>query len=1642
MDPITLFLKSLGGLPPWVKGLMLILGIGSASALVFGVLKYVKAFTTTHWIIIGVVVGIALLIFGILFFLRRMRASKQSSTLEGALRSTSGPTAGDVAEQNRIYREKFVEKLGKLRDAGLSVYKLPWFVVIGEPGCGKTQSLLNSGINFPLGREAIEGFGGTRNYDWIFADDAVLLDTAGRLTFQEEGATDKAEWEIFLKLLRNNRPRCPINGIVVVIPANKLLTETADDRSRNASILRERLRQIQSGLGIRFPVFLLISKTDMIPGFTEFVEEIRPNLNERRQMVGWSRPGEFQSPFDPKEFFEAFDVLRLRLRQWSMKYLNRKATDRELGMIAAFPEALRDIRESLGEYVATIFQKSPLIEPPFFRGFYFSSSVQEGGTISRLFRHGAASQRQFEERKAQSMPFFLFDFYSKKVFPEQGLVFRSAKHASMNKKMRRMVFGGSIGIGSLAAIFFGVGLWNSATLIDKPRERAELAVKTLAVDDAPSQTIDDAKLRTNIESAKALEAQIIGYDKFQTRLFAKMLWIGANVATPRDSLRQIHARFVIDEIGRPLLSHVEKKLIEPVPSDSAKRVQQIAALRAYASWFGQSAGNKPDAALSATDAAQRSTEFADMLKLVDVLNPADADEVRKQFALAMETLASTQPIAAFPRDVFAGKNGFNRGGKVAQDVLTQGIARVGESWKTAAEVTAFDFQLWSELAARFESLRTRYAQLLETAKTFNESPDEASAKINKLTEGVDKLAEEKPDAQTGSILEAMVELRQFLKASGAKFPERGGKLLRFGELESLARKKWEDELATIGKSLAAGEDKVDESKGDRAVVYAAIGAARATLAKTLLDGTRKIRAQILGGDASTGAAPTTSGPAVDPVDEFLRSGLLREEPIAVGDARKGTLKIADDAFGKKNVVIEYLKDVRTRSNQGDLSAILADFATWDEALGGSDPAAAAGAVATGGLLDTWINEATKERKDPSPTKIVETSTLPEEAFWQPVRLFDLAQRVTVSYRQGRESRLLGQMAVVAEKSVSEARVPDSDGFLRYAGLGRLMKDYDAPTDMKFRWNQYSKPAGERAAAKPDQPEAKPEETRRRRGGGGGAESQPAETPTDPTAATLGGARGRDSVLTRYHTRDFLCNTLREHQRLRIVLTSPRFKDRSAELLAKVDAAASEYAVSYLKDWALLNQRGALSLDEAVLKLLDSLGKGELDWPQFADRLKQANVSRSVRERLTEMFQQAAVPQWPLSKDKDPIDDPIYTILERADDRVSNSVFSVFEKKIEDNKSADSIVNDVVGAWDEYAASVNELGELTDLLGPNVSLPDLAKLRKRIKDAHAGPSSATIAALLDIAEQGQVLLRHRVESRIAALLGDVSGKYPFVALESNEPATRLEKLSKTTVAEPDATLKLIREIALVRERFHPLWVASGKSSDDAPGGEPLDQTTFAASQWRRFLFEKPGDMTKDRKPDLVQVAIVFSSKAGEAEAAGGLYDFVTARLPLATESRVQIDSIKLDSAPGSSKKNLSTSDVAGAFGDKSAAETYRLDLFSGVDYGVLEFGVADRSPKALANLKESASTNESWKLPSGAWSLLMLVDAHENGLLAGFKSRWSIPIAIHVGGATPVGFSMGIQLGTEARPYPGPIPPLAAPASIPRMESATKYLKLN
>jgi len=181
--------------------------------------------------------------------------------------AASPPQASESADMAAV-RQRFEEALVTLKNArfgpqkqgglkglagrlsGRYLYELPWYVIVGAPGSGKTTALRNSGLKFPLadrmGEQAVRGVGGTRNCDWWFTDQAVLIDTAGRFTTQDsDQATDSASWGGFLDMLKRARPRQPLNGVLVTVSVSDLLTRTPTERQRYAATVRQRVQELR-----------------------------------------------------------------------------------------------------------------------------------------------------------------------------------------------------------------------------------------------------------------------------------------------------------------------------------------------------------------------------------------------------------------------------------------------------------------------------------------------------------------------------------------------------------------------------------------------------------------------------------------------------------------------------------------------------------------------------------------------------------------------------------------------------------------------------------------------------------------------------------------------------------------------------------------------------------------------------------------------------------------------------------------------------------------------------------------------------------------------------------------------------------------------------------------------------------------------------------------------------------------------------------------------------------------------------------------------------------------------------------------------------------------------------------------------------
>lgn len=191
--------------------------------------------------------------------------------------------------------------LRRLVEGKRYLYELPWYILIGQPGAGKSSVVLNAGLRFPVADQMGAASArltlartGTQNCDWWLTNEAVFLDTAGRYTEQTPaaaagaGSVDQAEWQGFLGVLRQVRPRAPINGALLVVDVPQLLQSDAQQRLQLAAQLRARLQELRAQLGIRFPVYLVLAKADVLRGFNAYFSSLTSEA--RAQVWGFTLP--------------------------------------------------------------------------------------------------------------------------------------------------------------------------------------------------------------------------------------------------------------------------------------------------------------------------------------------------------------------------------------------------------------------------------------------------------------------------------------------------------------------------------------------------------------------------------------------------------------------------------------------------------------------------------------------------------------------------------------------------------------------------------------------------------------------------------------------------------------------------------------------------------------------------------------------------------------------------------------------------------------------------------------------------------------------------------------------------------------------------------------------------------------------------------------------------------------------------------------------------------------------------------------------------------------------------------------------------------------------------------------------------------
>ncbi len=363
------------------------------------------------------------------------------------LRAMSGRERAHLAQLQERWREGIATLKGShLKRQGNPLYVLPWYLVIGESGSGKTTSLASARLASPFAdANRDSGLSGTRNCDWWFFEEAIVLDTAGRYSVPIDGEKDRDEWQKLLALLVKYRRREPLNGLILAVAADRLLTGERELLAEEGRTMRRRVDELMRAVGVRVPVYVLVTKCDLIEGIDRFAS-LLPETALRQPMGMINR--------DLSTDVAAFTARVLegvteRLRSLRLQLLHHPGA-REAGPpLALFPEEFAVLGEGLASFMEGAFRENPYQETPILRGLYFASGRQEGTPLSR-FGETIAPVAERTPLPGTSRGLFLHDFFARVLPADRRLLFPTRRALQW-----RAVTGN---LGLVSWLLFGVAL--------------------------------------------------------------------------------------------------------------------------------------------------------------------------------------------------------------------------------------------------------------------------------------------------------------------------------------------------------------------------------------------------------------------------------------------------------------------------------------------------------------------------------------------------------------------------------------------------------------------------------------------------------------------------------------------------------------------------------------------------------------------------------------------------------------------------------------------------------------------------------------------------------------------------------------------------------------------------------------------------------------------------------------------------------------------------------------------------------------------------------------------------------------------------------------------------------------------------------
>lgn len=268
---------------------------------------------------------------------------------------------------------------------------LPWHLVIGPPQSGKSTLIANAGLKFILAKKAAKStrrkaIKHTRHCDWWVTRDAAVLDTNGHFTMQTDNeGQDQALWQALLDLIKQNRKKHRIKSVIVTLSVADLLQQDEKVRRQQFQAISNRLQEVNSYLKTSVRVYVLLTKSDLLSGFSEFFNSL--DKQERGQVWGLSLSAD-QNLSLSQSFSKSYAKLLQRLTDRVIARLHQERNIDRRSAIKDFPIQVESIEKYITEFLDYLPNANEAADDSqprcMVQGIYFTSSKQRDLPLDQL----------------------------------------------------------------------------------------------------------------------------------------------------------------------------------------------------------------------------------------------------------------------------------------------------------------------------------------------------------------------------------------------------------------------------------------------------------------------------------------------------------------------------------------------------------------------------------------------------------------------------------------------------------------------------------------------------------------------------------------------------------------------------------------------------------------------------------------------------------------------------------------------------------------------------------------------------------------------------------------------------------------------------------------------------------------------------------------------------------------------------------------------------------------------------------------------------------------------------------------------------------------------------------------------------------